>query len=127
MANGNARPSFRNGTELRFQLTGSGRFLVVPTSSMKWEDSDQVPVPEDANSSILIPMIGIRLQWDYVDDPPLVRLKNMMGRVNFDPFLGCAPETLLFESFDVTETSRPISKPSHQSSDRTADAATDRR
>lgn len=98
------RPSIRSGTELRFQLTGSAKFLQIPCSSTRWEDDSTIPVPEDANSTILIPLIAIRLQWDYVDQPPLVRLKNLMGRVNDSDFLGCGPETLLFENFDVTET-----------------------
>lgn len=98
------RPSYRTGTELRFQLTGSAKFLLVPCAAAKWEDDPDLPVPEDINSSILIPMIGLRLQWDYVDNPPIVRLKRLMGLVNSDDILGCAPETLLFESFDVSET-----------------------
>lgn len=110
--------SIRFGTELRFQIRGTAEFMLVPTSGTKWEDGgnsgsggsggggDDIPVPEDANSAILIPMRAIQLQWDFVDNPPIKRFEDLVGRVNQDTFLGSEPETLLFEGYDVSETFR---------------------
>jgi hypothetical protein len=100
------KPAIRYGTELRFQIRGSAKFLTIPASACKWEDDADVPVPEDVNSALLIPMRSIQLQWDFVDDPPINTLEGLQGKVNSDTFLGSEPETLLFESYDVTETFR---------------------
>jgi hypothetical protein len=103
---GFTKPSIRSGTELRFQIRGSAKFLTIPASACKWEDDDEVPVPEDVHSAMLIPMRAIQLQWDFVDDPPIARLEDLQGKLNADSFLGSEPETLLFESYDVTESFR---------------------
>jgi hypothetical protein len=113
-----AKPSpIRLGTELRFQIRGTAKFLPIPTSGTKWEDDGggsgsggsgggDIPVPEDANSAILIPSRALQLQWDFVDDPPIAALEDLVGRLNSDSFLGSEPETLLFEGYDVSETFR---------------------
>jgi len=103
---GFTKPTVRYGTELRFQIRGSAKFLLVPAAACKWDDDATVPVPEDVNSVILLPMRAIQLQWDFVDDPPIARLEALQGLVNSDVFLGAPVETLLFESYEVTETFR---------------------
>ena len=100
------KPSFRAGTELRYQIRGSAKFLTVPASGLKWEDDGDIPVPEDVNSVILIPMKSIRLQWDFVDSVPFGTLDGLLGKVNQDSFLDSEAETLLFEDYDVSETFR---------------------
>jgi hypothetical protein len=54
----------------------------------------------------LIPIREIELQWDFVDDPPLDDLDDLMGTVNDSSFLGCEAETLLFENYSIQETFR---------------------
>ena len=105
------KPAFLLGTELRFQIRGDAKFLMIPTSACKWDDDvgsggGNIPVPEDINSAILIPARAIQIQWDFVNDPPITRLESLVGRVNSDTFLGSEAETLLFEGYDVTETFR---------------------
>jgi hypothetical protein len=103
---GFTKPAIRYGTELRFQIQSTASFFLVPAASCKWEDDDQIPVPENVNSIMLIPKKGLQFQWDFVDDPPITRLDSMLGRVNSDTFLGSPAETLLFESYDVAESFR---------------------
>lgn len=100
------KPTIRYGTELRFQIRGSAKYLLVPASACKWEDDEEALVPEDVNSVILTPMRVIQLQWDFVDDPPIERFEDLQGRVNSDTFLGSPAETLLLDSYDVSETFR---------------------
>lgn len=100
------KPAVRPGTELRYQIKGTAKFLQVPVSAMKYEDDATVPLTEDANAVILIPLRSIQLQWDFVDDPPMDAFDLLLGKVNELSFLGAPPETLLFESYDVTETFR---------------------
>jgi len=100
------KPKIRGGTELRFQIRGSAKFLLVPTAACKWEDDEEAAVPEDVNSALLIPLRSIQLQWDFVDDPPINRLDGLQGQVNSDVFLGAPAEALLFESYEISETFR---------------------
>lgn len=100
------KPSFRSGTELRFQIRGSGQFLTIPAAATKWEDDSKAIVPADINSTVLIPLSQIRIQWDFVDDPPIGRLEDLVGKLNSDPFLGSPPETLLFENYEISESFR---------------------
>lgn len=100
------KPALRPGTELRYQVRGSAKFLLVPCSGTKWQDNPDIPVPEDSHTAILIPMASIMLQWDLVDNPPMGLLGSLVGKVNAGSFLGNAPETVLFEDFDVSETFR---------------------
>lgn len=108
------KPSpIRVGTELRFQIKGDAKFLLIPTSACRWEDDPsyeddggEIPVPEDANTAILIPSRTIQLQWDFIDNPPIQKLESLVGRVNEDEFLGSEPETILFEGYEVAETFR---------------------
>lgn len=110
------KPFVRVGTELRFQIKGSAKFLQVPSSALKYEDDDTVPVTEDANSVILIPLRAIQLQWDFVNNPPLDAMESLLGKVNSIPFIGAPPETLLFESYDVAESFRaaPVDPHTHR-------------
>ena len=107
------RPPVRAGTELRYQVRGSAKFLLIPCSSTKWSDDANAPVPEDANTALLIPMAAVSLQWDLVDDPPLQRLGQLVGKVNQSTFLGNQSETVLFEDFDISETFRDSPFDSH--------------
>lgn len=97
--------NIRFGTELRFRVSGSAQFLVLPFGGCKWADNS-ADLTENDNSRILIPIREIELQWDFVDDPPLDDLDALMGTVNDDVFLGCEAETLLFENYSVQETFR---------------------
>lgn len=97
--------NIRYGTELRFRVSGSAQFLVLPFGGCKWSDNG-VDLTEGDNSRILIPIREIELQWDFVDDPPLDDLDDLMGTVNNATFLSCEPETLLFENYSVQETFR---------------------
>jgi hypothetical protein len=96
----------RDGTELRYQIRGSANFLTVPPSGLKWDDDDTIPVPEDVNSVILVAMSSFQFQWDFVDDPPIEKLEGLMGKVNEDEFLGSEAETILFETYEISETFR---------------------
>lgn len=104
------KPDIRFGTELRFQIRGSGKFITIPSAATKWDDDPPLDppaaVPEDTNSAILIPIQSIQLQWDFVDEPPITVLKGLLGKVNSVEFLGAAEECLLFESYEITETFR---------------------
>lgn len=97
--------NIRFGTELRFRVSGSAQFLVLPFGGCKWADNS-ADLTENDNSRILIPIREIELQWDFVDNPPLNALDDLMGSVNSGSFMGCEAETLLFENYSVEETFR---------------------
>lgn len=97
------KPTIQSGTELRLQIRGGAQFLTVPASSMAWLAAD-APVPEDVNAAILISIGQYQLQWDFVNNPPIEAIEEATGKVNVSPFLGAPAETLLLESYDVSES-----------------------
>ncbi len=99
------KPSVREGTELRFNIGGSGQFLLIPSNGCKWQDSGE-DLQGTENSRILLTIREIQIQWDFVDDPPLNTLDGLLGHCNETDFLGCEPETLLFEQYSVEESFR---------------------
>lgn len=113
------KPTFRNGTELRFRIGGSGQFLTVPWDGVKWEvpgggSGETTPVErENQNNRIFIAIREVELQWDFVDDPPLDDLDELMNKSNQDTFLGCPAETVLFENYSVEETFRVVATNPH--------------
>jgi hypothetical protein len=108
------KPAFENGTELRVRIGGSAQFLLIPTTGLKWEvpgggSGETTPATqEDQQNRILIPIREIEIQWDFVDNPPISRLDGLMGMSNVDTFLGCEPETVLFETYSVEESFKMV-------------------
>ena len=98
--------SIRSGTELRYNIRGTGQFLTIPSAATKWDDDPTAIVPADIQSTILIPMAAFQLQWDFVDDPPIDRFEDMIGQVNSDAFLGQPAETLLFDNYEISDSFR---------------------
>ena len=103
---GFTKPSARGGTELRFQIRGAGQFMTIPSAGLKWSDDPTAIVPADVQSTVLVPTAAFQLQWDFVDDPPISRFETMIGQVNSDTFLGQPPDTILFNSYDISESFR---------------------
>lgn len=110
------KPYHDEGTSLRMRLRFSGQFLTIPGRMMKWATSDSSPssptpdddkpTPPDMNSRILIPIMEFGVQWDFVDDPPIQKIEDLVGHLNETEFLGCPPETVLFEGGDLDDSFR---------------------
>lgn len=105
------KPAFRQGTELRHQISGGGEFYDLPASATKWEEDgdggssdDEPAVLEDNDTSFKISKNFISIQWDFVDDVPVDRFEGLTGKVNQTTFLGSPPETILFNEYNVEET-----------------------
>jgi len=102
------KPDHCEGTGLTLRMQYAGDFLRVPAREMQWDDNPysepDKPIPDDESMAgrILIQGAQYDLQWVYVDDPPIKRLRAAESHVNEDEFLGCDPGTLLFLGFDLT-------------------------
>jgi len=109
------KPAFREGTELRHQITGGGEFYELPSSATKWEaeagatppdgeDSDDPAVLESNETVLRISKNIINIQWDFVDEVPVARFEELTGKVNQGMFLNSPPETILFNEYNVEES-----------------------
>lgn len=103
------KPEVREGTVLRLRARGSGQFLTIPARMLKWEPSspgetaDDNPVPPDIGAALVIPATEYNVQWDFIDDPPLLRLENLVGAVDVGGLFGAEEETILFEGYDLDD------------------------
>lgn len=109
-------PNHDTETILTLKTRISGQFLSVPARSTHYEDTtpgdeDKPVPPEDQMNRILIPLIDYNVHWDWVADPPRNKLRDLLGKVNEATFMGCEPETLLFEGSDINESFRPATDP----------------
>lgn len=109
-------PDHDTETILTVKTRIAGQFLTVPSRSTHYEDvtpgdEDKPVPPEDAMNRILIPMIDYNVHWDWLANPPRDKLRDFMGKVNETEFMGCEPETLLFEGCDINESFRPATDP----------------
>ena len=107
------KPVFREGTELRLQVSGGGEFYQVPSSATKWDDDPETPVLETNETAIKISKNLIVIQWDYVDVVPTALLEDLTGTVNETTFFGSPPETILFAEYNVDEIFKAQPEDSH--------------
>lgn len=107
------KPEFREGTELRLRVSGSGEFYQVPSSATKWDDDPETPVLETNETAIRISNSLIVVQWDYVDSVPIILLDGLTGSVNSNTFFGSPPETILFAEYNVDEIFKAQPEDSH--------------
>lgn len=107
------KPEFREGTELRLRVSGSGEFYQVPSSATKWDDDPETPVLETNETAIRISKSLIVVQWDYVDSVPIILLDGLTGSVNSTNFFGSPPETILFAEYNVDEIFKAQPEDSH--------------
>jgi hypothetical protein len=102
------QPDFESGTALTMRMRMTGQFLRVSGRDLAWADNvvndPGGPLVSDDSPAarILIPMSEFRLDWLFVDEPPIDEWEaDLVGRVNLVTFLGSEPETILFEGFDL--------------------------
>jgi hypothetical protein len=102
------KPSHDAGTQLRLHLRVSSEIIVLPARGVRWDDNDagtptgQMPDPESPATRLRVQTGEYLVDWLYVDDPPISDWQDTyQGKVNQTTFMGCPPETLLFEGADV--------------------------
>ena len=106
------KPTFRIDTSLNLRVTSAGEFMRFPARHTRWEDNQygdpNKPVPDEASPAgrFLVRQGEYELTWNYVDDPPVNRLRDAQGHVNDSTYLGCPSETLLFASFEAEEATQ---------------------
>ncbi len=126
-SDGPAGNSLQDITFLEQKINFGGEYLTWPNNGVRWENNvngaelraylpggggGQVPaVPEknfqvfeDIQVGVVIPTIEHTLNWKYVRFPPWVGIRNCIGKVNIEPFMGCHIETLLFSGASASRT-----------------------
>lgn len=100
-------PPHRDGTTLELRLESGGEFLLL--EGAVWADNPSEdptgPVPEEGSPALRLYINQRRIQitWHGVDIVDAGRFEGHKGRVNMHNFLGCHPETLLFESYSIAQ------------------------
>lgn len=106
------KPAHCAGTGLTLRMQYAGEFLRIPAREARWADNYQadpeLPVPDDESmcGRLLVQGAQYDLDWQYLVDPPIQRLREATSKVNEDEFLGCDPGTLLFLGFDLSAGAR---------------------
>lgn len=105
------KPSVPVETVVRLKINATGQFYTLTNQSVVFCDNQQAyaegPLPApDMNGRIMIPILEFNVDWDRVNNPPVTTWRDLMGKVNSTEFMGCEPETLLFEGYSLEPSIR---------------------
>lgn len=112
------KPTCSAGTTLSLQIKGSKEYKTFAARFLRWSSGGSVsssgtgtaddtnPVPVDMPGRVMIPMLDFVVEWDLVTNPPIAYWMTRIGRSNASTFLGCAPQTLIMDDYDVQPSMR---------------------
>lgn len=95
-------PDVPEGTWVTHRVDVGAEFLTLPTSGLKWKsknDDNSDFVADDVQPGHLIPTEEHILTWHSVPFPPWDKIRDRVGMVNNDDFLGQKEETVLFMGY----------------------------
>lgn len=94
-------PDVPEGTYLTYRMRFSAEYVPLVARAWQWADAAAVPVPDDLNLSMTVPVTEHHVTWHQVVNPPWAAIRGLQGKVNSGAFLGAAPGTLLLEGADA--------------------------
>lgn len=99
-------PDNQPGTYLSYRMVFHTDPLSLTTESWEWDDQPTATLPADLELIKAVPLAEHRLTWHQVINPPWAMIHATQGKINEEEFLGCPPETLLFEGAEATKLFR---------------------
>lgn len=99
-------PNVPAGTYLTYRMRFSAEYLPLVARAWQWQDDGAIPVPDDLNLSMTVPITEHHVTWHQVVNPPWQAIRQLQGTVNAATFFGAAPGTLLLEGADADKQFR---------------------
>jgi hypothetical protein len=90
-------PQPDSGTVLTYRMDCGGEQAIVSGEGLQWVADASLPVPPEVIPVVRVPIAEHHLTWHRVISPPWDAIRNSLGTVNDDTFLGAAAETLLLD------------------------------
>lgn len=94
-------PKTPEGTYLTYRMRFSTEYVPLVARGWQWADNPAIPVPDDLQITLSVPITEHQVTWHRVVNPPWGAIRALQGKVNAAPFLGAAPGTLLLEGADA--------------------------
>ena len=94
-------PKVPEGTYLTYRMRFSAEYVPLVARGWQWRDNPAIPVPDDLQITLSVPITEHHVTWHRVVNPPWGAIRALQGKVNASPFLGAAPGTLLLEGADA--------------------------
>ncbi|MBN2476898.1 MAG: hypothetical protein JXB62_19985 [Pirellulales bacterium] len=88
-------PAIETGTFLTYRQDFGVEKVTLAGDGLTWVDAPTVEVPAEIEPALRVPTIEHDLTWHRVLDPPWAAIRNGVGTVNAQPFLGAAAGTVL--------------------------------
>ena len=124
-------PDYDPETILALETDGGAEFLTIPSRTAEWgtgagvspgeTDPNNNPeavggddpplVPEDQINKIIVPTTEFSVRWDWVDDPPIDKIRKKVGGVNDAIYMGQEQDTLLLEGYGIQRSYKPAADP----------------
>lgn len=99
-------PTSESGTQLTYRMRFAAETEPLLARGWNWEDTPSLALPDDLELTRRIPITEHHLTWHQVVNPPWETIQQLQGTVNAAAFLGCPPETLLFEGAEANKLYR---------------------
>lgn len=90
-------PPIELGTFLTYRQDFDTEQITLSGDSFTWEDQPSQSVPAAAVPTIRVPVVQHHLTWHRVVRPPWEAIRNGIGTLNNDTFMGAAAETVIFD------------------------------
>ncbi len=94
-------PKVPEGTYLTYRMRFSAEYVPLVARGWQWADNPGIPVPDDLQITLSVPIAEHHITWHQVVNPPWQAIRTLQGKVNGGVFLGAAPGTLLLEGADA--------------------------
>ena len=93
----NDLPDTPPGSWLTYRMEIGAIEEILPLADWEWSDLPHLALPGDYNGVKRIPFTEHRVTWNQIVGPPWTAISQLQGTVNQTAFLGCEPQTLLFD------------------------------
>jgi len=94
-------PSNEAGTHLTYRMRFAAEEEPIGPGGWGWIDAPGSTLPDGTQLVKRIPVTEHHLTWHQVIHPPWDAIRNLQGKVNQAPLLGCPAGTLLFEGAEA--------------------------
>lgn len=89
-------PDNEIGTHLTYRMEHGLEACQITPQGWTWTDQPSIAAPADVPLLKMLPLADHHLTWHQVVRPPWDAIRNLQGKINAEPLLGCAAGTVLF-------------------------------
>ncbi len=100
-------------TFLGYRMQFAAEHVPLAPRGWQWIDDPELPLPDDLNLTLIVPLTEHHVTWHRVPLPPWEAIRALQGRVNDDDFLGAAAGTVRFDGAEADKDFQTVFDAAH--------------